>query len=42
MDMNNIKISLKMKNKNQLSIEKSLIKYGKIKMFYKQRLTNVF
>ena len=36
MDMNNIKISLKMKNKNELSIEKSLMNYGKIKMFYKQ------
>ena len=36
----NIKIYLKMKNKGWLSIEKFLIKYGKIKLLHKQIVTN--
>ena len=35
MNIDNIKISLKMKNKNLLSMEKRIINYGKIKVFYK-------
>ena len=36
----NIKIYLKMKNKGWLSIEKFLIKNGKIKLLQKQIVTN--
>ena len=32
---NNVKTFLKMKNKDQLSIEKTIIKYGKINPLYK-------
>lgn len=37
---NNIKNFLKMKNKDQLSIEKTIIKYGKINPLYKWRLVD--
>ena len=36
MGLNNIKISLNMKNKSLLSIEKSAKKNGKIKILYKE------
>ena len=39
---NDIKITQKIKNKGQLSIEKNIINYGKIEPLRKKRMSDVF